>query len=229
MVQSTPPTYSRDGMPLFSDPRFTEHLYHYQCRYLNDTTHRVDRIAPQVDHLQQDLREMSANFSFLRNTFQHFVDMHFVPLQDHIFPSGPPTLNFFCECPLSRLTRDILIHSSPQVLQVRTDDSSLRSPLSVNLTVPIQSPSSIGSSNPPPLESVTDSSINTTFHTPDSSAPLPVCPPQVDTSVRPYWAQDSDSELSEEESPDGNSVDSEEVGEEFRERYSASGIRNDSV
>jgi hypothetical protein len=216
-------------MPLFSDPRFTEHLYHYQCRYLNDTTHRVDRIAPLVDHLQQDLRDMSANFSFLRNTFQHFVDMHFVPLQDHIFPAGPPTLSFFCECPLSRLTRDILIHSSPRVLQVRTDDSSLRSPLSVHLTVPIQSPSSIGSSNPPPLESVTDSSFNTTFHTPDSSIPLPICPPQVDTSVRPYWAQDSDSELSETESSNGNSDNSEEVGEELREGYSASGIRDDSV
>jgi hypothetical protein len=107
MVQSTPPTCSRDGMPLFSDPRFTEHLYHYQCRYLNDTTHRVDRIAPQVDRLQQDLREMSANFSFLRNTFQHFVDMHFVPLQDHIFTSGPPTLTAVCKT-LARFSKNAL-------------------------------------------------------------------------------------------------------------------------
>jgi hypothetical protein len=183
MVQSTPPSLSRDGMPLFSDPRFTEHLYHYQCRYLNDTTSRVDRIAPQVDHLQSNLRDMSATLSFLRNTFQHFVDMHFVPLQDHFLPSGPPALNFFCECPLSRLTRDILIHSSPQLFQVRTDNNSLRSPLSVNLTVPIQSPSSTGSPHPPPLESITNSSINTTFHTPESNIPRPIRPPQVDTSV----------------------------------------------
>jgi hypothetical protein len=183
MVQSTPPTYSRDGMPLFSDPRFTEHLYHYQCCYLNNTTSCVDRIAPQVDRLQNDLREMSANLSFLRNTFQHFVDMHFVPLQDHILPSGPPTLNFFCECPLSCLTRDILIHSLPQLFQVRTDNNSLRSPLSVNLTVPIQSPSSTGSSNPPPLESVTNSPFHTSFHTPESDIPLPIRPPQVNPSV----------------------------------------------
>jgi hypothetical protein len=220
MVQSSPPALSRDGMPLFSDPRFTEHLYHYQSCYLNDTTSRVDRIAPQVDHLQQDLRDMSANFSFLRNTFQHFVDMHFVPLQDHILPSGPPTLNFFFECPLSRLTRDILIHSSPRLFQVRTDNSSLRSPLSVSLTVPIQSPSSIGSTNPPPLESVTNSPFDTSFHTPESDIPLPIRLSQVNLSVRPYWAMDSSSELSEEESPDGNSVNSEEVGEEFRARRS---------
>jgi hypothetical protein len=163
---------------------------------------------------------MSANLSFLRNTFQHFVDMHFVPLQDHILPAGPPTISFFCECPLSRLTKYILIHSSPQLFQVRTDNSSLRSPLSVNLTVPIQSPLSIGSSNPPPLESVTNSPFNTSFHTPESDIPLPIRPRQVDTSVRPYWATDSSSELSEEESPDGNSVNSEEVGEEFGARRS---------
>jgi hypothetical protein len=220
MVQSSPPALSSDGMPLFSDPRFTEHLYHYQSRYLNDTTSRVDRMAPQLDRLQQDLRDMSANFSFLRNTFQHFVDMHFVPLQDHILPAGPPTLNFFCECPLSRLTRDILIHSSPRLFQVRTDNSSLRSPLSVGLTVPIQSPSSAGPSNPPPLESVTNSPFDTTFHTPESDIPLPIRLRQVDASVRPYWATDSSSELSEEESQNGDSVNSEEVGEEFGARRS---------
>jgi hypothetical protein len=183
MVQSTPPALSSDGMPLFSDPRFTEHLYHYQSRYLNNTTSRVDRIAPQVERLQQDLRDISANLSFICNTFQHFVDMHFVPLQDHIIPSGPPTISFFCECPLSRLTRDILIHSSPRLFQVRTDTSSLHSPLSVNLTVPIQSPSSAGSSNPPPLESVTNSPFDTTFGTPESDIPLPVRLRQVDTSI----------------------------------------------
>jgi hypothetical protein len=221
MVQSTPPSCSRDGMPLFSDPRFTEHLYHYQCRYLNDTTRRVDTMAPQVDRLRQDLRDMSATVSFLRNTLQHFVDMHFVPLQDHIIPSGPPTLSFLCECPLSRLTRNILIHSSPLPFQVRTDTSSLRSPFPINLTVPIQSPSSIGSSNPPPLESIPNSSVNTSFHTPESDVPLPIRLNQVDTSIRPYWATDSSSELSEEESPDGNSFNSEEAGEEFGPRYSS--------
>jgi hypothetical protein len=183
MVQSTPPSCSRDGMPLFSDPRFTEHLYHYQCRYLNDTTSRVDRIAPQVDRLQNDLREMSDNLSFLHNTFQHFIDMHFAPLQDHLLPSGSPTLSLFCECLLSRLTRDFLVHSSPRPFQVRTDNSSLRSPLSVNLTVPIQSPSSTGSSNPPPLESVTNSPLDTSFHTPESDIPLPICPPQVNPLI----------------------------------------------
>jgi hypothetical protein len=65
MVQRTPPSLSSDGMPLFSDPRFNEHLYHYQCRFLNDTVSRVDRIAPQVDRLQRDLRDMSAKLSFL--------------------------------------------------------------------------------------------------------------------------------------------------------------------
>jgi hypothetical protein len=219
MVQPTPP-YSRDGMPLFSDPRFTEHLYHYQCCYLNDTTSRVDRLAPQVDRIQNDLRKMSANFSFLHNTFQHFIEMHFAPLQDHILPSGSPTLGIFCECPLSRLTQDFLIHSSPRLFQVRTDNSSLRSPLSVNLTIPIQSPSLIGSSNPPPLESITNSSLNTSFYTPESNIPLPIRPPQVDTSIRPYWATDSNSELSEEESQNGDSVNSEEVGEEFGARRS---------
>jgi hypothetical protein len=163
---------------------------------------------------------MSANLSFLRNTFQHFVDMHFAPLQDHILPSGSSTLGIFCDCPLPRLTRDFLIHSSPRLFQVRTDNSSLRSPLSVNLTIPIQSPSSIGSSNPPPLESVTNSSFNTSFHTPESDIPLPICPPQVDALIQPYWTTDSNSELSEEESQDGDSVDTEEVGEEFGSRRS---------
>jgi hypothetical protein len=163
---------------------------------------------------------MSGNLSFLRNTFQHFVDMHFAPLQDHLLPSGSPTLSFFCECPLSRLTRDFLVYSSPRPFQVRTDNCSLRSPLSVNLTVPIQSPSSTGSSNPPPLESVTNSPFDTSFHTPESDIPLPICPPQVNPSIRPYWATDSDSELSEEEGQDGDSVNSEEVGEEFGTRCS---------
>jgi hypothetical protein len=220
MVQSSPPALSSDGMPLFSDPRFTEHLYHYQSGHLNETASRVDRLTPQVDRLRQDFHEMSANVSLIRHSFQHFVDMHFIPLQDHIIPSGPPTLSFLCECPLSRLTRDVLIHFSPRLFQVRTDDRSLRSPFPIDLTVPIQSPSSIGSSNPPPLESISNSPVDTLFLTPESDIPIPIRPPQVDTSVRPYWATDSSSELSEEESPDGNSVNSEEVGEEFGARPS---------
>jgi hypothetical protein len=183
MVQSSPPALSSDGMPLFSDPRFTEHLYHYQSGSLNDTNSRVDRLTPQVARLQQDFREMSANVSLIRQSFQHFVDMHFIPLQDHIIPSGPPTLSFLCECPLSRLTRDVLVHFSPRLFQVRTDNSSLRSPFPIDLTVPIQSPSSIGSSNPPPLESVTNSPDDTLFLTPESDIPLPIRPPQVNTSV----------------------------------------------
>jgi hypothetical protein len=220
MVQSSPPALSSDGMPLFSDPRFTEHLYHYQSGFLRETTSRVDRLVPQVDRLRQDLSEMSANVSLIRHSFQHFVDMHFTPLQDHILPSGPPTISFLCECPLSRLTRDILVHFSPRSFQVRTDDRSLRSPYPIDLTVSIQSSSSIGSSNPPPLESIHDSPIVTPFLTPESEIPIPIRPPQVDTSVRPYWAQDSSPELSEEESSDGDSFNSEEVGEEFGARRS---------
>jgi hypothetical protein len=229
MVQSTPPSYARDGMPLFSDPRFTEHLYHYQCRYLNNTTSRVDCMAPQMDQLKSDFKEMSAELSFLRKTFQHFIDMHFAPLQDALLPPGSPTLGIFCKCLVSRLTRDFLFASSPTLFQVRTDNHSLRSPLSVFLTVPIQSPISSGSGNIPPLESITNSPINSSLHSLSSSDLLLICPPQNYETARSYWSQDSDSKLSEETGQDGDSDHSEEVGEELWEGFSASGVRNNSV
>jgi hypothetical protein len=206
----------------------SENLYNSQNRFLCDTRVLAQNNGFQMDHLRQDFIDMSADFAVLHNAFQHFVDFHFVPVQDTIIPTTTRTLKTPCGCPVAYFTKDFSSSSPDYLFQARTSPFSVRSPVT-DCSVFIQSPLHSRPGSVPPLESVTHSSINSSFHTPGSSIPIPVRPPQVDTSVRPYWAQDSDSELSEEESQDGNSVDSEAAGEELREGFSALGVRNDSV
>jgi hypothetical protein len=220
-VQSTLPSYTKEGLPVFSDPRVVENLYNSQNRFLSDTRCLAQNNGLQVDQLRQDFLEMSADVSVLRNAFQHFVDFHHDPLQDTILPSSTRPPRTPCGCPVAFFTKDFSSSSPNYIFQARTFSHSVRSPIT-NRSVLIQSPTSNGPGSPPPLELITNSSNDSSiFHTPESDIPLPVRPRQVDTSVRPYWATDSSSELSEEESPDGNSVNSEEVGEEFGPRLSS--------
>jgi hypothetical protein len=216
MVQSTIPSYTKEGLPVFSDPRVVENLYNSQNRFLSDTRCLAQNNGLQVDQLRQDLLEMSADFAVLHNAFQHFVDFHHDPLQDIILPSNTRSPRTPCRCPVAFFTKDFSSSSPDYIFQARTSSHSVRSPIT-NHTVLIQSLTSDGPGSPPPLEFITNSSI---FHTPESDIPLPIHPSQVNPSVRSYWATDSSSELSEEESPDGNSVNSEEVGEEFGARRS---------
>jgi hypothetical protein len=168
--------------------------------------------------------------SMLHKVFQHFVDDYYTPLQDTIFPTSSRTPKTPCKCPAAQFTRDLSISIPRYVFQVRTSEDSVCSPLHTQ-TVPIQSPILDEHPSPPPLESVTHSSINSS-HNPSilSSSPLPIHPPgEIYLTAQSYWSPGSDSQLSKEAGQDGNPDDSEEVGEELWEGFGTQGIRRGSV
>jgi hypothetical protein len=228
-VQSTTPSYNRDGLPIFSDPRVVENLYNSQNRILHNTSHLANHNGFQIDQMCQEFLAMSADLSVLRGIFRHFFNQHYLPLQDIILPTTARAFKAPCECPAPTLTRDFSVSSPDYIFQVRTDDSSICSPLLRAQTVSNQSPLSYGPGSPPPLDSVTHSSVHSSIHSPTPSIPLPVPPPQDYQTAHSSWYSDSDSELSEETSLDGNPDDAEEVGEELWEGFGTQGIRRGSV
>jgi hypothetical protein len=228
-VQSTIPSYTGKGLLVFSDPRVVENLYNTQNQMLHNTSYLANHNGSQIDQMCQDFLAMSADLSVSHGIFQHFFNQHFLPLQDIVLPSPTRAPKAICECPAPTLTRDFSFSSPNYVFQVRTDNSSVCSPLPRAQTVSIQSPSPIGSGDPPPLESLTHSSINSSIHSPTSSIPLPIPPPESYEMAYSYGLQNSDPELSEETSEDGNFDDSEEAGEELREGFGTQGIRRGSV
>jgi hypothetical protein len=139
---------------------------------------------------------MSADFSVLCGIFRHFYNQHYLPLQDTLFPTTSRAFKAPCECPAPTLTRDFSVSAPTYLFQVRTDDDSICSPLPHAQTVSIQSLSPYGSGSPPPLNSVTHSSVNSFIHSPSSSVPLPVPLPQDYQTAHTSWVSDSDSKLS---------------------------------
>jgi hypothetical protein len=228
MVQSTLPSYNKEGLPVFSDPRVVENLYNSQNWFLSDTRCLAQNNGFQVDQLRQDFTEMSADFAVLRNAFQHSVDFHHVPLQDTILPPSARSPRTPCGCPVAFFTKDFSSSSPDYIFQARTSPHSVRSPIT-NRSVLIQSLTSDGPGSPPPLELITHSSNNSSVHSITNSIPILIPPPEDYQLARSNWSSDGDSELSEEASEDGNTDDSEEAGEELREGFSASGIRDDSI
>jgi hypothetical protein len=225
-VQSTIPSYTREGLPVFSDPRVVENLYNSQNRIIHNTSLLANHNGFQIDQMRQDFLAMSADLSVSHGIFQHFFNQHFLPLQDLILPTSSRTPKVICECPAPTLTRDFLVSSPDHIFQVRTDDSSVRSPLLHAQTVSIQS---LGSGDFPPLESLTHSSIHSSIHSPTSSIPLPIPLPQDYQTAHTSWLSDSNSELSEEEGSYGNFDDAEEAGSKVGEGLGSNGIRENSV